>query len=352
MTLTVIDERTRTNMKTIRWILVAGLAVISTPALAGSPERLGTGGGDEMRMAVGVRSIGLGSADVGSVTGVEALFYNPAGIARAASPTEIMFTYTRLIADMDLNYVAVAQKMGNLGTLGLSVKALSIGDIERTLETAPDGTGEIFSPTYAVIGLTFGRELTDRVSFGGTVSYLNEHILQENATGLAFDFGFQYDTDYRGLRLGLAMKNVGPSAEFTGSDLERLQQVSGDDPNAAKRALSSSSASFELPTYFQFGLSYPALRGPQGVLTLHGLYTSNSFMVDEGRIGGEYVYRKDYALRAGYKYTSANSDLFGFTYGAGLRVAIGSSHMWLDYAGETVSDFFDDIQHVGLTFQF
>jgi hypothetical protein len=94
--------------------------------------------------------------------------------------------------------------------------------------------------------------------------------------------------------------------------------------------LSSSSASFELPTYFQFGLSYPALRGPQGTLTVHGLYTSNSFMVDEGRLGGEYVYRKDYALRAGYKFTTSDSDLFGFTYGAGLRVPIGTSHMWLD----------------------
>jgi hypothetical protein len=339
-------------MKTILRILVAAFTLIGTTALAGSPERLGTGGGDEMRMAVGVRSIGLGGSDVGSVTGAEALFYNPAGIALAGSPTEVMFTYSRLIADMDLNYVALTQKMGNVGTLGLSVKALSIGDIERTLESAPDGTGEIFSPTYAVIGLTYGRELTDRVTFGGTVSYLNEHILQENATGIAFDFGFQYDTDYRGLRLGLAMKNVGPSAEFSGSDLERLQQISGDDPNATKRALSSSTAAFELPTYFQFGLSYPALRGPQGTLTVHGLYTSNSFMVDEGRLGGEYVYRKDYALRAGYKFTTSDSDLFGFTYGAGLRVPIGSSHMWLDYAGETVSEFFDDIQHVGLTFEF
>jgi len=339
-------------MKKTRWMLIAGLTLVSAPAFAGSPERIGTGGADELRLAVGVRSVGLGGADAGSVSGVEALFYNPAGIAVAASPTEVMFSYSRLIADMDLNYVAVTQKMGNVGTLGLSVKALSIGDIERTTESAPEGTGEIFSPTFAVIGVSFGRELTDRVTFGGTVSYLAEHVLQESARGLAFDFGFQYDTDYRGLRLGLAMKNVGPSAGFTGTDLERLQQISGDDPNASKRALSSSSAAFELPTYFQFGLSYPALRGPQGVLTVHGLYTSNSFMVDEGRVGAEYLYRKDYAVRAGYKITSDGSDLFGFTYGAGIRVAMGTSHLWLDYAGQRVSDFFDDVQHIALTFQF
>ena len=339
-------------MKTARWIVLAGLTLVPAPALAGSPERLGTSGADELRLPVGVRSLALGGSDVGSVTGVEALYYNPAGIAAGAASTEVLFSHARLIADMDLNYAALTQKLGDVGTLGLSVKALSIGDIPRTTETAPDGTGEIFSPTFVVIGASYGRQVTDRVAFGGTVSYVSEHILQESARGIAFDLGFQYDTDYRGLRLGLAMKNVGPSAQFTGTDFERLQHVQGDDPTAANRALSGSSGDFELPTWFQFGLSYPALHGPQGVLNVHGLYMSNSFMVDEGRVGAEYVYRKDYALRAGYKITSDNNDLYGFTYGAGLRVGVGASHMWLDYAGQTVSDFFDDIQHVALTLQF
>ena len=338
-------------MRKALWLVLAA-ALGAAPALAGSPERMGTSGADELRMAVGVRSIGLGSANSGAVAGVEALFYNPAGLALAASPTEVMFSHSRMIADMDLNYVAVAQRMGKVGTLGISVKTLGIGDIERTTETAPDGTGEIFSPTFAVIGVSFAREITDRVVFGGTMTYLSERILQESARGIAFDFGFQYDTDYRGLRFGMAMKNVGPAAQYTGSDFERLQQIEGDDPTAANRALSSSSAAFELPTYFQFGLSYPALRGPQGTLTVHGLYTSNSFTVDEGRVGGEYVYRKDYALRAGYKLSTDGNDLFGFTYGAGIRVGMGASHLWLDYAGESVSQYFDDVQHLALTFQF
>jgi len=341
-------------MKTIRWIAFAVVALIAaaTTAWAGSPERLGTSGADELRLPVGVRSVGLGGADAAGVTGVEALYYNPAGIALGKSNTEVMFSYSRLIADMDLNYVAVTQKMAGFGTMGLSVKALSVGDIERTTESAPDGTGEVFSPTFAVIGLSYGREVTDRVAFGGTFTYVNESILQETAKGIAFDLGFQYDTDYRGMRFGLAMKNVGPSLQFTGSDFERLQQVSGDDPNAAKRAMSQGSADFEMPTWFQFGVSYPAFTSPQGILTLHGLYASNSFMVDEGRVGAEYTYRHDYAVRAGYKITSDNSDLYGFSYGAGLRLAIGNSHLWLDYAGQNVSDFFNDVQHVALTFQF
>src|SRR5437867_3528095 len=128
-------------MKTARWVVLAGLALISAPALAGSPERLGTSGAEELRMPVGVRSVALGEANAGSVAGVEALYYNPAGIAMGAASTEVLFSHARLIADMDLSYAALTQKMGDVGTLGLSVKALSIGDIPRTTETAPDGTG-------------------------------------------------------------------------------------------------------------------------------------------------------------------------------------------------------------------
>jgi hypothetical protein len=113
----------------------------------------------------------------------------------------------------------------------------------------------------------------------------------------------------------------------------------------------SQSAVFELPSQFQFGMSYPMVRGTNG-LNFHGLYQNNSFGSDEGRLAAEYTYRKDAAVRVGYKLTSNNDDLFGLTYGLGLRVPLGGNAMWVDYAGQTVSDFFDDVQHVSLTITF
>jgi len=69
-------------------------------------------------------------------------------------------------------------------------------------------------------------------------------------------------------------------------------------------------------------------------------------------VGAEWGYKKIFALRGGYKITTNTDDLFGFSYGVGLRVPLGGSNMWVDYAGQTVSDFFDDVQHVSATFQF
>lgn len=333
-------------------IVLAALALAATPAWAGSPERAGTSGAPELTLPVGARSVALAGSDVGTVSGVEALYYNPAGIANAKGNTELAFSHTTYIADMSYNYFAVTQAVGGFGYLGVSAKVFSVGEMIRTTEAAPDGTGEKFSPTFSTVGLSYGRKMTDRVNFGATVQYTAEHILQETAAGVSFSFGFQYDTDYRGLQLGMAMNNVGSNMEYSGSDLDHLQQLPGYNPFVASRNVGLSSATFELPTNFQFGLSAPLVHSGVNAFTLHGLYVSNSFAVDEGRLGGEYMYSKLFALRAGYKITSNTDDLFKFTYGLGVKVPVGASSMWVDYAGQPVSNYFDDVQHLSLTFQF
>ena len=331
---------------------LAMLALAAGTAWAGSPDRLGTSGAPELRLPVGARSIALAGSDLGTVSGVEALFYNPAGAAESNASTEVMASHTEYIADMKVNYVAVTQAVGHLGFIGVSAKVLSIGDMTETTEAAPDGTGETFSPTFSTLGLTFARKMTDRVDFGATVTYDAERVLQETAAGVSFGFGFQYDTDYRGVRLGMAMNNFGANMQYSGSDLEHLQQLPGYNPFVAPRDLALSTATFELPTNFQFGMSVPIVRGGEHAFAVDGVYINNSFAVDEGRVGAEYVYHKMFALRAGYKLTSDSNDLFGLSYGAGARVPLGSSSMWVDYAGQSVSDFFDDVQHVSVTFEF
>jgi hypothetical protein len=332
-------------------IALAMVMLAAGPAWAGSPERIGTGGAPELRLPVGARSVALAGSDLGTVSGAEALFYNPAGIVESKSHTELLFSHTQYIADMKLNYIAVTQAVGN-GAIGVSAKVLSIGDMVYTTEAAPDGTGETFNPTYSTLGLTYARKMTDRVDFGATVLYDSEHILQETANGVSFGFGFVYDTDFHGARLGMAMNNVGPNMEYGGSDLQHLQQLPGYNPFVSPRNLGLSTSTFELPTSFQFGLSLPLIRGGQNAFAVHGAYINNSFAVDEGRVGAEYVYQKLFALRGGYKITSNSDDLFSFSYGLGLRVPLGASSMWVDYAGQPVNKYFDDVQHLSLTLEF
>jgi len=285
------------------------------------------------------------------VRGAEALFGNPAGLALGDSKTEVMFSHATWLADMNVNYIAYAQQLGGYGSLGLNVKVLSVGDIVRTTEEAPDGTGDVFRPTFTSIGATYARELTDRASFGATIRLISESVLQTHATGVSFDFGFQYDTGVRGIRVGAAMQNFGPAQLFSGAEFDRNLLIPEDDPQSANRTLSGSSATSELPSLFAGSVSWPVVQGVNE-LSLHGLYQSNSFNVDEFRMGAEYGLRKSYFLRVGYKLTSSDTELFGLTYGFGVTLPMGASKLQLDYAGQPVSNFFDDVQHVGLTFKF
>lgn len=332
-------------------VLLTGLSVAH--AWAGTEARIGTGGAIELRLPVGARALALGSATLANERGVEALFYNPAGVAATESNTEVAFSHTEYLADITLNYFGLARKFGEWGSLGLTAKVLSIGDIARTTEAAPDGNGEIFSPSFATLGATYSRRMTDRVNFGGTVYYVAEKILQETAKGVAFDFGFQYDTGSRGVALGLTVKNLGPSMSFSGADFEQNIFRPEDDPNAARRTVTNSSAAFELPTMFQFGASYPLLNQAMNKAMLYAVFESNSFTRDTYRGGLEWTYRNDYALRAGYAGTGGENQLFGFTYGAGFRVPFGgASRLIVDYAGQPVSDFFDDVHHLSLRMTF
>ncbi len=332
-------------------VLTFVTAVFALPAFAGTEERLGTGGAQESRILVGARSVGLANSNLSSARGVEALFGNPAGLALTNTHTELMFSHATYIADMDVNYIAFAQQMGGFGVVGVNVKVLSVGDIIRTTEEAPDGTGDTFRPTFSSFGLSYARQLTDRATFGGTVRLISEAVLQTNATGVSFDFGFQYETGVRGIRVGAAMQNFGPGTSFSGSEFDRNLLLPEDDPQSANRTLSASSSSAELPSLFSGSFSYPVLQGVNE-LTLHGTYQSNSFNVDEFRVGAEFGWRKDFSLRLGYKLTSSDSELFGLTYGFGVSLPMGETKLQLDYAGQPVSEFFDDVQHLGLTFRF
>ena len=95
---------------------VLASALLAGSAFAGTPERLGTGGNSEGRILVGARSVGLAYSNVASVKGAEALFGNPAGLSLAEEGTEVLFSTTSYLADMNVNYIALAQKVGGLGT--------------------------------------------------------------------------------------------------------------------------------------------------------------------------------------------------------------------------------------------
>jgi hypothetical protein len=344
--------------RTMKWILPAILLLAAVPAFAGGLERLGTAGAQELRVPVGAASVALGGSTVAMGGGLSNVFYNPASIA-STDESEAMASWSSYLADADVNYVAISSKLGNQGNLGLSVKVLNIGDITVTTEEAPQGTGEILTPNFAVIGLTYGRRMTDRVLIGATGTFINEKVADATARGFAVDLGVQYDTGWRGLRFGFAMKNVGPDMRFDGPDFEERIQVPGDDPSAQPHVVRLRTAAFELPSYLQIGAIYDVRFAENRTLSVLGAFQGNNFNTDEYRVGAEFLLGEWLALRGGFTGQLAFDEadrqddyLYNLSYGAGLKFKLGATPFHFDWAGTAVGEFFDDNQQVSLRVAF
>jgi hypothetical protein len=371
----MFDDRSKnTGVKAARgWFFLlampALLLAMSATAHAGSDERKGTGGALEMRIPVGPRGSALGGSVVSAADGVEALFWNPAGLA-GMSGTQAMFSNLQWFADQQVNFVGIASQVGGFGAVGLSVKALSVGDIIVTTEAAPEGTGDVISPTFTVIGVSYAREFTDRVKFGGTMSFVNEGIRDVSASGVAFDFGVLYSTGWKTLNLGLAMKNFGTSMKFDGAGLGSSQSISTADPSATPRTLRATTSSFEMPSYFSLGASYSLVDNSQYQLKALGAFQNNNFVGDNVSGALEWVYRRDLALRASYMgsitsqfdATTGNEsvqfdsgdDLFaGWALGGSAGMEVGGTRFDVDFAYRPMKDsFFDDVYEVGVKLKF
>ena len=348
-------------------VVLALLACAAAPAFAGSDERKGTGGALELRLPVGPRGTALGGAVVSDATGIDALFWNPAGLA-TIQRTEATFSHTQYFADMKVNYAAVGTHLG-FGTLAFSAKVLSIGDVIVTTEDAPDGTGEILSPTFSVIGASFARQFTDRVMFGLTTNFVSERIRSASAAGISFDFGVQYLTGFHGLRVGMAMKNFGPAMGFRGDDFNVNLRPPDTDPSAANRTLAFTSSSFEQPSHFTLSAAYDLLKNADNRFAIMSAFQNNNFVGDNYTGGAEWSYKETFALRGSWFGSISNpinvatgetstklksgDDLYnGLSFGAGAQIKTGGSTLGVDMAWKTVRNFFDDTVEVALKLTF
>lgn len=341
-------------MKNILKIIFALSLLLAMHNVFAQGQRTGTNGATHLLIPVGPRGIAMGEANVATSEGIESLFWNPAGVAKMDGSADLMFSHMTYIADIGVEYGAVAANFEGFGVLTFSLKALSIDDIAITTTTNPDGTGETFSPTMLTAGLGFSRQLTDAIAVGLTVNYISERMADVSASGVAFDVGVMYDNlaSINGLSLGFVIKNLGPDMQYTGSGL----LVSGDIDgfNRPPNFYAIESAPFELPSNFQIALGYRPVLDDMNSLQLSGLYQNNNFSGDEYKVGAEYGYNDMFFIRGGYQFApdvASDEYIYGLTAGVGVNYDIEGFGIKIDYAYRDV-DLFDANHVIAITLGF
>lgn len=334
---------TRTCLTASVALALALVVSVADMANAAGQNRAGTAGATELLIPIGGRSMAMGGASVATTSGLEALHWNPAGLSRSANNTDLMVSTMSYLADVRVNYIAAGAKFASIGSFGFDIKALSFGDIPVTTEQRPDGTGGTYSPTFFTLGLHYSRNLTDRISVGGTTHYVVNKIERVDATAMSFSAGLQYDdlADIAGLNLGVAVKHIGQRMAYDGSAL--LLRGEASELRRPEADYKVQAASSDLPSLFEIGIGYRYQSGSLGDINLTSVFRHNNYTYDQYRSGVEYNVNEMFAVRGGFDVASSSDDdyLYGTSFGFGLNTDLGSfQDVRIDYAYTSV-DLFD-----------
>lgn len=346
------------GMKKI-YLLVLMCSFFATSAFAGNPDRQGEAGAVQLLMNPWAPSAGLHTLNTSSISGVEAMRLNVAGLARIEK-TQVMASYGSYLqgTDIAMQAVGISSKIGDNGAFGLSIMSLDFGDIAVTTDAQPEGTGALLDLSFLNIGFGYSHVFENRVSVGVLLRGVSESTSDLSSFGFAIDAGVQYVTGVSDqFKFGISLRNIGSRMKYGGQGLSTEALVDGQNLTLNQRA-----AGFEMPSVLNIGVSYDLLTNVEKHrVTLHGNFTANSFGRDQLGAAIEYAFNEQFLLRGGFRNDFEQSDLTetplynGVSAGASVRVPLSKENrntaFSIDYAYRSTR-IYNGTHNIGISFSF
>ena len=289
-------------------------------------EKVGTLGGQSLKIGVGARAAAMGEAYVAIADDATAVYWNPAGIARLSGQS-ITFNHTAWPAEILFDQAAYVFNVKWIpGMLGVNVRALTMSrDVVRTTYL-PDGTGETFDAGEWAYGLSYARALTDKFSAGLSLNYVQTGLDDITGKSVTFDFGTLYDIGMLGAKIGMTIQNIGSDMTFIDEKVK-------------------------MPVFFRVGGSFNVMQQGDSRILTSAEFTHPPDNSEKLNLGAEYAFRDFFFLRGGYK---LNYDTEGFTGGFGVKFPLTSSKSSvarIDYAYSDLQ-FLSDVHRVSMNVSF
>lgn len=305
--------------------LMVGIAVLfaCSYAMAGSP---GSKGAVFLKLGQGARANAMGESFVAVADDINALYWNPAGIA-GIKERQATFMYSDWLEEIKYNYLAYVYPIQILGgIMGGAITLLDSGSIPKYgVDTAnnPINLNTTFDGKDIALAVSYAKEMVKDCSLGATVKYIQMKIDGQKSTGFGLDVGCLYKPQIENLTLGVVMQNFGPKLKAFVREKDAL------------------------PLNFKVGGAYKLLDKAMTVSLDVNFPSDNDTNFN---LGAEYWVKEIVAIRAGYKTLTKDelksSDL---TFGAGFRLpgtGIGLDYAYCDY------DDLDDTHRVSLMTKF
>jgi hypothetical protein len=274
----------------------------------------------------------MGNAGVTVFDEASSAYYNPAALGHMPG-SDAQFTHSAWLADIAYNYAVAAVRVSSTSSLAVSVTSLNSGEIAvRTVEQ-PLGTGERYTVANTSIGVGYGQRITDRFSAGFFVSYVQETIWHSSLTAFGVNFGTLYQITADGMVLGASISNFGTRAKYDGSDLRVRYDLDptryGDNSSLPAELITDP---YSLPVVFRVGFGLPITISDNSSIRLAIDAFHPSDNSESVSFGGEYLFLKTFALRAGYQHLFETDSELGLTLGGGVNYEMTPYNIRVDYA--------------------
>jgi hypothetical protein len=304
-------------------------------------ERAGQSGWQFLKINGDSRQAALGGAFTAISNGdANAIFGNPASLSDVMN-IDVRVNILQWVADINYQSLAAAYSLGQFGVIGASIAMLDYGDIPETINlssgasgTVPVITGKMFTANDMAVGLTYAKKITENLSIGGNIRWMQQQIAELSMSNWSLDFGTMYYTGLKSLRIAITARNFGPDSRFGGWSEE--YQTESDN--------------VRMPLDFRAGLAMDFLdeEGSPHLLTavVEGDHPNDG--KEKFHLGVSYAFDGIFFARAGYKF---NYDVQKFTFGAGITYPIGSLLGTINYAYVDFSEL-TQVHMISLGFSF
>jgi len=233
------------------------------------------------------------------------------------------------LVDTEYSSGAIVKNMGSIGYLGINFVYVDYGSMQRTevtnlldsggnatglSELTLDGLGS-YSASDVAIGVSYARNITDRLQVGGNLRYISETLDDATTGNIAFDIGTVYYTGLKSLRIAMIGRNFGPDAEFVDFDTR----------------IAVPATKVRMPMSFQLGAAFDILEGGDNpyLWTVAAEFIHPNDGPEKINVGTEYTLFNLLSLRGGYRFNYDEEDI---TLGAGINVKTSSVGFAVNYA--------------------